>query len=70
MACRCAPTVYPLKTRVEISRWRNKAAAAGMGIGGLHVVGNEQGSAGTPLPDGVMIPVNSIEKAPSAELRP
>ena len=43
---------------------------AGMGIGGLHVVGNEQGSAGTPLPDGVMIPVNSIEKAPSAELRP
>ena len=51
-------------------RWRNKAAAAGMGIGGLHVVGNEQGSAGTALPDGVMIPVNSIEKAPSAELRP
>lgn len=47
-----------------------QAAAAGMGIGGLHVVGNEQGSAGTPLPDGVMIPVNSIEKAPSAELRP
>ena len=41
-----------------------------MGIGGLHVVGNEQGSAGTALPDGVMIPVNSIEKAPSAELRP
>ena len=33
-----------------------QAAAAGMGIGGLHVVGNEQGSAGTPLPDGVMIP--------------
>lgn len=66
-----APIKDLLKTRVwEISRWRNKAAAAGMGIGGLHVVGNEQGSAGTPLPDGVMIPVNSIEKAPSAELRP
>ena len=62
-----APIKDLLKTRVwEISRWRNKAAAAGMGIGGLHVVGNEQGSAGTPLPDGVMIPVNSIEKAPSA----
>ena len=41
-----------------------------LAFGGLHVVGNEQGSAGTPLPDGVMIPVNSIEKAPSAELRP
>ena len=66
-----APIKDLLKTRVwEISRWRNKAAAAGMGIGGLHVVGNESGSAGVPLPDGVMIPVNSIEKAPSAELRP
>ena len=58
-----APIKDLLKTRVwEISRWRNKAAAEGMGIGGLHIVGNEQGSAGTPLPDGVMIPVNSIEK--------
>ena len=66
-----APIKDLLKTRVwEISRWRNKAAAEGMGIGGLHIVGNEQGSAGTPLPDGVMIPVNSMEKAPSAELRP
>ena len=66
-----APIKDLLKTRVwEISRWRNRAAAAGMGVGGLHIVGNEQGSAGTPLPDGVMIPVNSIEKAPSAELRP
>ena len=66
-----APIKDLLKTRVwEISRWRNKAASEGMGIGGLHVVGNEQGLAGTPLPDGVMIPVNSIEKAPSAELRP
>ena len=66
-----APIKDLLKTRVwELSRWRNRAAAAGMGIGGLHIVGNEQGDAGTPLPDGVMIPVNSIEKAPSAELRP
>ena len=43
-----APIKDLLKTRVwEISRWRNKAAAEGMGIGGLHIVGNEQGSAGT-----------------------
>ena len=66
-----APIKDLLKTRVwEISRWRNRAAAAGMGIGGLHVVGNEEGNPGTLLPDGVMIPVASIEKAPSAELRP
>lgn len=66
-----APIKDLLKVRVwQLSRWRNKAAAAGMGIGGLHIVGNEEGRAGTPLPDGVMIPVNSIEKAPSAELRP
>ena len=66
-----APIKDLLKTRVwELSRWRNRAAAAGMGIGGLHVVGNEAGNPGVPLPGGVMIPVNSIEKAPSAELRP
>lgn len=66
-----APIKDLLKTRVwELARWRNKAAAAGMGIGGLVVVGNERRDAGVPLPDGVMIPVNSIVKAPSAELRP
>ena len=66
-----APIKDLLKTRVwEISRWRNKAAAAGVGIGGLKIVGNEDGNAGIPLKDGVMIPVSSIEKAPSAELRP
>ncbi|KFI44943.1 NAD+ synthase [Bifidobacterium biavatii] len=66
-----APIKDLLKTRVwELSRWRNRAAAAGMGIGGLHIVGNEQGDPGKPLEDGVMIPVSSIEKAPSAELRP
>ncbi len=66
-----APIKDLLKTRVwEISRWRNKAAAAGVGIGGLQVVGNEDGNTGIPLKDGVMIPVTSIEKAPSAELRP
>lgn len=66
-----APIKDLLKTRVwELARWRNKAAAAGMGIGGLAVVGNERRDAGVPLLDGVMIPVNSIVKAPSAELRP
>lgn len=66
-----APIKDLLKTRVwELARWRNKAAAAGMGIGGLAVVGNERRDASVPLPDGVMIPVNSIVKAPSAELRP
>ena len=66
-----APIKDLLKTRVwEISRWRNKAAAAGVGIGGLKIVGNEDGNTGIPLKDGVMIPVSSIEKAPSAELRP
>lgn len=66
-----APIKDLLKTRVwELARWRNRAAAAGVGIGGVAVVGNESGGAGTPLPHGVMIPVNSITKAPSAELRP
>lgn len=66
-----APIKDLLKVRVwQLARWRNRAAAAGMGIGGLHIVGNEAGECGTPLPNGVMIPVNSIEKAPSAELRP
>lgn len=66
-----APIKDLLKTRVwELSRWRNRAAAAGVGVGGLKIVGNENGGAGVPLKDGVMIPVASIEKAPSAELRP
>ncbi len=53
-----APIKDLLKTRVwEISRWRNKAAAAGVGIGGLKIVGNEDGNTGIPLKDGVMIPV-------------
>lgn len=66
-----APIKDLLKTRVwDLARWRNKAAHVGIGVGGLRVVGNEQGLPGAPLPDGVMIPVSSIEKAPSAELRP
>lgn len=44
-----APIKDLLKTRVwELSRWRNRAAAEGMGIGGLKIVGNEQGDAGVP----------------------
>lgn len=66
-----APIKDLLKTRVwELSRWRNKAAAEGVGVSGLRIVGNEGGGAGMPLNNGVMIPVSSIEKAPSAELRP
>ncbi|MBB2954622.1 NAD+ synthase (glutamine-hydrolyzing) [Bifidobacterium commune] len=66
-----APIKDLLKTRVwELSRWRNKAAAEGIGVGGLCIVGNEGGKAGTPLTNGVMIPISSIEKSPSAELRP
>jgi NAD+ synthase (glutamine-hydrolysing) len=66
-----APIKDLLKTRVwELSRWRNKAAAEGIGVGGLSIVGNEGGGTGVPLKAGVMIPVSSIEKAPSAELRP
>lgn len=66
-----APIKDLLKTRVwELARWRNKAAEQGMGVGGLHIVGNESGEHGKPVPNGVIIPVNSITKAPSAELRP
>ncbi|OZG63300.1 NAD+ synthetase [Bifidobacterium lemurum] len=66
-----APIKDLLKTRVwELARWRNRAAAEGVGIGGLNIVGNEAGERGIPLAGGVMIPVSSIEKAPSAELRP
>lgn len=66
-----APIKDVFKTRVwQLARWRNKAAAQGVGIGGLNIVGNEGEDKGIALSDGVMIPVNSIEKAPSAELRP
>ncbi|RBP98175.1 NAD+ synthase [Bifidobacterium aemilianum] len=66
-----APIKDLLKTRVwDLARWRNQAAQAGVGIGGLRIVGNERRESGRPLPQGIMIPVASIEKAPSAELRP
>ena len=60
-----APIKDLLKTRVwEISRWRNKAAAAGVGIGGLKIVGNEDGNTGIPLKDGEVgeIVVTSFNK--------
>ena len=64
-----APIKDLLKTRVwQLARWRNKAAKQGIGIGGLHLVGNEAGGPGTQVDE--IIPVNSIVKPPSAELRP
>ena len=66
-----APIKDVFKTKVwALARWRNRAAAGGIGIGGLRIVGNEEGAAGVMPEGGVIIPVNSIEKAPSAELRP
>lgn len=66
-----APIKDLLKTRVwEISRWRNKAAAAGVGIGGLKIVGNEEGNAGIPLKNGVMIRSRPSKRHPRSELRP
>ncbi|PAU67674.1 NAD+ synthetase [Bifidobacterium italicum] len=66
-----APIKDVFKTKVwALARWRNRAAAEGVGVGGLRVVGNEDGDAGVMPAGGVVIPVSSIEKAPSAELRP
>lgn len=53
-----------------LSRWRNRAAAAGVGVGMLPIVGNEDAVKVAAPQDGVLIPVNSIVKPPSAELRP
>lgn len=65
-----APIKDLFKTRVwQLARWRNEAARNGIGIGGLPIVGNESGWTGIPV-DGDVIPVSSIEKPPSAELRP
>lgn len=74
-----APIKDVFKTRVwQLARWRNQAFQEGVGIGQLHIVGNE-GLSDADAPDiginrktdtSVMIPVNSIDKAPSAELRP
>ncbi|RSX50768.1 NAD+ synthase [Bifidobacterium callimiconis] len=64
-----APIKDLLKTRVwQLARWRNEAASRGVGIGGLRLVGNEQADPGIQKDE--IIPVNSIIKPPSAELRP
>ncbi|MCH4210037.1 NAD+ synthase [Bifidobacterium sp.] len=68
-----APIKDLLKTRVwELSRWRNNAAQEGLGLGMLPIVGNEGMAPVAPSPSspGKLIPVSSIEKEPSAELRP
>lgn len=69
-----APIKDLLKTRVwDLARWRNRAAASGMTLGtvlrsGLPT-GPEDPAVDTASP-AVLIPVSSIEKPPSAELRP
>ena len=66
-----APIKDLFKTRVwALSRWRNSAANAGVGIGMLPIVGAEDLEISKAPQDGVLIPVNSIIKPPSAELRP
>ena len=66
-----APIKDLFKTRVwTLSRWRNRAANAGVGIGMLPIVGAEDLEISKAPQDGVLIPVNSIIKPPSAELRP
>lgn len=66
-----APIKDLLKTRVwALSRWRNRAAGDGVGVGMLPIVGFEDSAKVEAPQDGVLIPVNSIIKPPSAELRP
>lgn len=66
-----APIKDLLKTRVwALSRWRNRAAKAGVGVGMLKIVGFEDAKKVQAPKDGILIPVNSIVKPPSAELRP
>ncbi len=66
-----APIKDLLKTRVwALSRWRNRAASDGVGVGMLPIVGFEDAKKVEAPQDGVLIPVNSIIKPPSAELRP
>lgn len=66
-----APIKDLLKTRVwALSRWRNRAASDGVGVGMLPIVGFEDSAKVEAPQDGVLIPVNSIIKPPSAELRP
>lgn len=65
-----APIKDLFKTRVwALARWRNKAAKNGVGLGMLPIVASTGNVSKVPE-DGVIIPVNSIIKPPSAELRP
>ncbi|PLS30369.1 NAD+ synthetase [Bifidobacterium margollesii] len=64
-----APIKDLLKTRVwQLARWRNRAAKEGIGIGGVQVAGIDPACRGVQAKE--IIPVNSIVKPPSAELRP
>ena len=66
-----APIKDLFKSRVwQLSRWRNEAARRGVGVGGIHVAGVETTGSGVMPKSGLLIPPSSIEKAPSAELRP
>lgn len=66
-----APIKDLFKTRVwALSRWRNRAAKNGIGLGMLPIVGAEDLEISKAPADGILIPVNSIIKPPSAELRP
>ncbi|WP_300768433.1 NAD+ synthase [uncultured Bifidobacterium sp.] len=66
-----APIKDLLKTRVwELSRWRNKAASRGIGVGGALPSSRGAVSIRPVDPSGLVIPESSITKPPSAELRP
>ena len=71
-----APIKDLFKTRVwALSKWRNRAAKNGVGLGMLPIAGSEDfpkdNNPKEKAPkDGILIPVNSIIKPPSAELRP
>ena len=66
-----APIKDILKTRVwQLARWRNAAAAEGLRLGALPIAGSDEEIVSDLPSDGIVIPVSSIEKAPSAELRP
>lgn len=71
-----APIKDLFKTRVwALSKWRNRAAKNGVGLGMLPIAGSEDfpkdnNPKENAPKDGILIPVNSIIKPPSAELRP
>lgn len=66
-----APIKDLLKTRVwSLAKWRNDAMRRGVGLGMLPICHAQEYPVASPLADGVVIPINSIVKPPSAELRP